>query len=241
MPRLYYFIFFFFFFPCLKPAGLFHACNFAGTEGKARRFNAGENCFFWGGRKRLLAGLKCAGLLDLQSSRAHLRSQRAHMTYTHINTMYDSRAVVDEPRERERERRKKKSITVMIDFAAGWANLEPPCCSSNSRRIWEDVGVPLYAPIHSNPPRPTYKSHLRPVIQKKPSQLILRQFTQDNVTLHTRKPRRWKMCIRRAAVTYVSAVSAPSTHRRALNPSLNTVNAVRYREVQCIPNPFHHL
>lgn len=113
----------------------------------------------------------------------------------------------------------------MIDFAAGWADLEPPCCSSNSRRIWEDVGVPLllYAPIHSNPPRPTYKSHLRPVIQKKPSQLILRQFTQDNVTLHTRKPRRWKMCIRRAAVTYVSAVSAPSTHRRALNPSLNTV------------------
>lgn len=192
-------------------------------------------------RKRLLAGLKCAGLLDLQSSRAHLRSQRAHMTYTHINTMYDSRAVVDEPRERER--RKKKSITVMIDFAAGWADLEPPCCSSNSRRIWEDVGVPLllYAPIHSNPPRPTYKSHLRPVIQKKPSQLILRQFTQDNVTLHTRKPRRWKMCIRRAAVTYVSAVSAPSTHRRALNPSLNTVNAVRYREVQRIPNPFHHL
>lgn len=160
--------FFFFFFPCLKPAGLFHACNFAGTEGKARRFNAGENCFFWGGRKRLLAGLKCAGLLDLQSSRAHLRSQRAHMTYTHINTMYDSRAVVDEPRERER--RKKKSITVMIDFAAGWADLEPPCCSSNSRRIWEDVGVPLllYAPIHSNPPRPTYKSHLRPVIQKNP-------------------------------------------------------------------------
>lgn len=57
-------------------------------------------------RKRLLAGLKCAGLLDLQSSRAHLRSQRAHMTYTHINTMYDSRAVVDEPREREREEKK---------------------------------------------------------------------------------------------------------------------------------------
>lgn len=133
-----------------------------------------KTAFFGGGntaaRKRLLAGLKCAGLLDLQSSRAHLRSQRAHMTYTHINTMYDSRAVVDEPRERERERRKKKSITVMIDFAAGWADLEPPCCSSNSRRIWEDVGVPLllYAPIHSNPPRPTYKSHLRPVIQKNP-------------------------------------------------------------------------
>lgn len=41
--------FFFFFFPCLKPAGLFRACNFAGTEGKARRFNAGENCFFEGG------------------------------------------------------------------------------------------------------------------------------------------------------------------------------------------------
>lgn len=56
-------------------------------------------------RKRLLAGLKCAGLLDLQSSRAHLRSQRAHMTYTHINTMYDSRAVVDEPREREKKKK----------------------------------------------------------------------------------------------------------------------------------------
>lgn len=69
-----------------------------------------KTAFFGGGntaaRKRLLAGLKCAGLLDLQSSRAHLRSQRAHMTYTHINTMYDSRAVVDEPREREREEKK---------------------------------------------------------------------------------------------------------------------------------------
>lgn len=72
-------------------------------------------------------------------------------------------------------------------------------------------------------PTPDLQITLTSRHSKKPSQLILRQFTQDNVTLHTRKPRRWKMCIRRAAVTYVSAVSAPSTHRRALNPSLNTV------------------
>lgn len=152
----------------------------SGTEGKARRFKVGDNCFLkWGkhGCKETSSHRSevCAGLFDLQSSRTHLRS--------HINTMYDSRAVVDEPQERGRER--KKSITVMIDFAAGWADLEPPCFSFSSRRIWEDVGVPLYAPIHSNPPRPTYKSHLRPVIQKQHSQLILQQLTQANVTLHT--------------------------------------------------------
>lgn len=166
--------FFFFFFPCLKPAGLFHACNFAGTEGKARRFNAGENCFFLGGGTRL-QGNVFSQVWSVQvhwicSPLEHTSAHSARTWRIHTLTQCTTPELLSTSRGRERERRKKKSITVMIDFAAGWADLELPCCSSNSRRIWEDVGVPLllYAPIHSNPPRPTYKSHLRPVIQKNP-------------------------------------------------------------------------
>lgn len=240
------FHFFFFFFLVWSLLGCFMHATLQERRAKRDDLTQEKTAFFGGGntaaRKRLLAGLKCAGLLDLQSSRAHLRSQRAHMTYTHINTMYDSRAVVDEPREREREKKKK------IHYSDDWlcCRMGRPWAAVLFLQLKEDLrgrrcATATVRTYSFKSPTPDLQITPTSRHSKKPSQLILRQFTQDNVTLHTRKPRRWKMCIWRAAVTYVSAVSAPSTHRRALNPSLNTVNAVRYREVQRIPNPFHHL
>lgn len=125
--------FFFFFFSLVwRLLGCFMHATLQELRAKRDDLTQEKTAFLRGGggnttaRKRLLAGLKCAGLLDLQSSRAHLRSQRAHMTYTHINTMYDSRAVVDEPREREREKKKK------IHYSDDWL-----CCRMG--RPWAAV------------------------------------------------------------------------------------------------------
>ncbi len=43
--------------------------------------------------------------------------------------MFATKAVVDEPQEGE----EKKNITVMIDFAAGWTDLERLCFPSTQR------------------------------------------------------------------------------------------------------------
>lgn len=238
--------FFFFFFPCLKPAGLFHACNFAGTEGKARRFNAGENCFFLGGGTRL-QGNVFSQVWSVQvhwicSPLEHTSAHSARTWRIHTLTQCTTPELLSTSRGREREKKKK------IHYSDDWlcCRMGRPWAAVLFLQLKEDLGGRRCATATVRTysfKSPTPDLQITPTSRhsKKPSQLILRQFTQDNVTLHTRKPRRWKMCIRRAAVTYVSAVSAPSTHRRALNPSLNTVNAVRYREVQRIPNPFHHL
>lgn len=71
---------------------------------------------------------------------------------------------------------------------------------------------------HARPTNHTYVPSFKKTLPAHPPAV----YTGLRYSAH-RKPRRRKMCIRRAAVTYVSAVSAPSTHRRALNPSLNTV------------------
>ena len=161
--------FFFSLFLVWSLLGLFHACNFAGTECKARRFNAGETCFLRGGTRlhgNVFSQVWSVQVYSICSPLEHTSAHSARTWRIHTLTQCTTPKLLSTSSGRERER-KKKSITVVIDFAAGWADLEPPCCSSNSRRIWEDVGVLLYTPIHSNPPRPTYKSHLRPVIQKK--------------------------------------------------------------------------
>lgn len=206
-----------------------------------------EKTAFFGGGGTRLQGNVFSQVWSVQvywicSPLEHTSAHSARTWRIHTLTQCTTPELLSTSRGREREKKKK------IHYSDDWlcCRMGRPWAAVLFLQLKEDLGGRRCATATVRTysfKSPTPDLQITPTSRhsKKPSQLILRQFTQDNVTLHTRKPRRWKMCIRRAAVTYVSAVSAPSTHRRALNPSLNTVNAVRYREVQRIPNPFHHL
>lgn len=132
--------FFFFFFPCLKPAGLFHACNFAGTECKARRFNAGENCFFLGGGTRL-QGNVFSQVWSVQvywicSPLEHTSAHSARTWRIHTLTQCTTPELLSTSRGREREEKKNPLqwwLTLLQDGPTLSRHAVPPTQGGSGR------------------------------------------------------------------------------------------------------------
>lgn len=189
-------------------AGLFHTRNFAQMEGKTQfksnskqvpedccqRQNKATGTFLQVSSVQvyLIQRPHCSFFkhTSIQSAHTHKDAKYAHtptQCYTH------TQAIVDEPWEKE------KSITVMIDFAAGWADLERLCFPSTQRAKSQEVGGFTNLFIQSKSPHwPTNHTHAVMSVWNTPNSPQWgngkgARLTLDNVTSAPRKLCCWKM------------------------------------------------